>query len=88
MPSDVLSAVAGERYTLIATNPPFHTGRSVDFQVAQAFIQQSWNALEVGGRLLLVANRFIRYERLIEDKFRRVGQLAETDRYHVIEAWK
>ena len=88
LPSDVLSAVAGERYTLIVTNPPFHAGQPVDYQVAQAFIQQSRDALEVGGRLLLVANRFIRYERLIENEFRRVSRLADTSRYHVLEAWK
>jgi 16S rRNA (guanine1207-N2)-methyltransferase len=86
--SDVLSAIADRRYTLILSNPPFHTGHSVDFQVAQAFIQQSWKALEKSGRLLIVANRFIRYDRMMESIFRRVEIIATDGHYHLLSGRK
>jgi len=87
-PSDGLSAVSQQRYTLIATNPPFHTGHPVDYQVAEAFIQQSWEALENGGQLWLVANQFIRYDRLMRKVFGRVKTVIETGRFHVLQAVK
>jgi 16S rRNA (guanine1207-N2)-methyltransferase len=87
-PSDVLSAVRGEHYHLIATNPPFHTGKPVDYQIAKAFIQQSWQALEKSGRFLLVANRFIPYDRLMEQIFNEVRCVAQTGQYHVLLATK
>jgi 16S rRNA (guanine1207-N2)-methyltransferase len=88
LPSDVLSAVIGRTYTLILTNPPFHAGKGVDYQIAAAFIRQSWAALEPGGRLLLVANRFIRYEKMMEGLFSRIEVAAQDNRYHVLAAMK
>lgn len=84
--SDALSAVIGQRYNLIASNPPFHSGKTVDYRMAEAFIQQSREALAPGGRLVLVANRFIRYERLLAAHFSQVQMLAETRSYHVLAA--
>jgi 16S rRNA (guanine1207-N2)-methyltransferase len=86
--SDVLSAVQGRRYEAIFSNPPFHAGRDVDYQIATAFIQQSQDALKKGGRLTLVANQFIRYERLLEQFFRQVRCLGEDGRYQVWHAIK
>ncbi len=87
-PSDVLSAVKERRYSLIATNPPFHSGKTVDYRTTQAFIEQSWQALDRGGRFLLVANRFIRYERPMEKIFRRVEILVQTSRFKVLQGEK
>jgi 16S rRNA (guanine1207-N2)-methyltransferase len=88
LPSDVLGAVAGQTYTRIVTNPPFHAGKGVDYQVALAFIQQSWAALEPGGELSLVANTFIRYEKMMAGLFRQVSVAAEDGRYRVLVALK
>jgi 16S rRNA (guanine1207-N2)-methyltransferase len=88
LPSDVLNAVVGRTYTLILTNPPFHAGKGVDYQIASAFIRQSWAALEPGGRLLLVANRFIRYEKLMDGLFRQIEVAAQDNRYRVLMAIK
>jgi 16S rRNA (guanine1207-N2)-methyltransferase len=87
-PSDVLSAVRDRSYSLIATNPPFHSGKAVDYRVAQAFIEQSWQALEKGGRFLLVANRFIRYDRLMEKLYPRVEVKTQTNLYQVLQGEK
>lgn len=87
-PSDVLQAVADRRYSLIASNPPFHTGRAVDYQAAQTFIIHARHLLEKGGRLVLVANRFIPYDRLMKEVFEKVDLLAETSKYHVLQGRK
>jgi 16S rRNA (guanine1207-N2)-methyltransferase len=84
--SDGLGAVAGGHYDLILSNPPFHAGQAVDYQMAEAFIQQSVGVLNPGGRLIFVANHFIRYERLMAGLFRHVEVLGEDQRYRVILA--
>jgi 16S rRNA (guanine1207-N2)-methyltransferase len=86
LPSDALTAVANERYDLIVTNPPFHTGKAVDYDAAGAFIAGARELLNPRGRLLLVANAFIRYERAMQETFGSVETIAENDRYHVLQA--
>lgn len=88
LPGDVLSAVKGQTYTQVFTNPPFHAGKGVDYQIAAAFIHQSWAALEPGGELLLVANRFIRYESLMEGLFPQINLAAQDNRYRILAAIK
>jgi 16S rRNA (guanine1207-N2)-methyltransferase len=88
LPGDVLDPLAGQTYTRIVTNPPFHAGKGVDYQIAAAFIQQSWAALPPGGELLLVANLFIRYEKLMEGLFSQISLAAQDDRYRVLSAIK
>jgi 16S rRNA (guanine1207-N2)-methyltransferase len=82
--SDVLSAIPERKYDLIISNPPFHTGRDVDYQVAGAFIEQSFGALETGGQLYCVANRFICYEKIMELHFQSVELLVQSPSYHVL----
>jgi 16S rRNA (guanine1207-N2)-methyltransferase len=82
--SDVLSARPNKKFELVLSNPPFHTGRDVDYQVARAFIEQSFGALSRGGRLYVVANRFIRYEKILELYFQQVDLIVQTPRYHIL----
>jgi 16S rRNA (guanine1207-N2)-methyltransferase len=83
-PSDVLDAVSGRRYDLIVSNPPFHEGKEVSYRVANALNAGARHALVPGGRLTLVANRFIPYDRLMQRVFDNVTILAATSRYHVL----
>jgi 16S rRNA (guanine1207-N2)-methyltransferase len=73
-PSDVLSALQGKQYDLILTNPPFHAGKGVDYQIAKAFIEQSHRQLLSNGQFILVANEFIRYDELMIPLFKTVRQ--------------
>jgi 16S rRNA (guanine1207-N2)-methyltransferase len=41
-----------------------------------------------GGRLVIVANAFLRYDRLLREQFTRVRTVAENNRYAVWEAKK
>jgi len=87
-PSDALSAIKDRQYDLVVTNPPFHSGKSVDYDIAQTFIADSWRVLVPGGRLVLVANKFIRYDRQMQSIFDQVEVLAETNKYHVLSGTK
>lgn len=85
---DMLEGTSGESYDHIVSNPPFHGGREVSYSPAEALIRGANAALKAGGRLTLVANRFIRYDRLMKDVFGEVNVLAENNKFHVLEARK
>ncbi len=85
---DLLNPVAANHYDLILSNPPFHTAHDVDYRVTETIIRQSYQSLVPGGQLVVVANRFIPYDRLISGTFGRVTQLAESGRFHVLSGLK
>lgn len=87
-PGDLLNDVLDTKYDLILSNPPFHAGQKVDYQIAIALIRQSFQALNKGGQLVIVANKFIRYDRLIDETFSNITCLAETGKYHVLSGIK
>jgi 16S rRNA (guanine1207-N2)-methyltransferase len=86
LPSDGLCAVVGKTYDLILSNPPFHTGSAVDYSASHAIFAQCKNSLNSSGKLILVANRFIRYDHLLEKLFKSVKILQRTNRYHIVSA--
>lgn len=77
---------AGERFDLIVSNPPFHQGKTVDLAMPQRLIGDAAQHLVPGGRLVIVANAFLPYERLLEERFRVVKELANTRRFKVLLA--
>jgi len=87
LPGDGVVPVEGQLYNLALSNPPFHAGKGVDYRAAQAFIAGARRVLAPGGRLVLVANRFIRYDRLLREVFESVEVLEENSRYHVLAGW-
>jgi 16S rRNA (guanine1207-N2)-methyltransferase len=83
---DGLAGVLGQRFSLIVTNPPFHAGHRVHLEMTAAFVRDTYDALLPGGRLVLVANRFLPYEKWLRDRFDRVEVLAGDSRYQVYAA--
>jgi 16S rRNA (guanine1207-N2)-methyltransferase len=73
-------------YDLILTNPPFHVGKAVDYEVAHAFIGQARRALKDGGQFVLVANQFIRYDQLLRSAFAHVDCVTATRSFRVWRA--
>jgi 16S rRNA (guanine1207-N2)-methyltransferase len=86
--SDSGGAVLGRRFDVVATNPPFHQGLGVDYDVARQFVRDAAHVLKPGGRLVLVANRFIRYEHVAAGLFSNVRTAYEDHRFRVLEAIK
>ncbi|MEN6480415.1 MAG: methyltransferase [Anaerolineales bacterium] len=78
----------GERLDLIVSNPPFHSGHEVNLRITAALIAEAFAALEPRGRLVLVANRFLPYGRLLSEVFGAVETLAADGRYQVLSAAK
>jgi len=85
MPSDGLSDVSG-RYGLVVSNPPFHTGVKTDYSVASEFFSRLRSHLQPGGRLVLVANRFLPYPDLIKTALGNCITLAENKRFCVYQS--
>ena len=85
-PSDGVPEDAARRYDVVATNPPFHIGKSIDYDVTGAFIERARLALKPGGRFFLVSNQFIRYDQLLRSAFEQVECLATTRSYRVWSA--
>ncbi|MCP4540373.1 MAG: methyltransferase [Chloroflexi bacterium] len=77
---------AKHRFDAVITNPPFHQGVGVDYDVACQFVRDAAQALRRGGRLFLVANRFLRYGDLIRETFGNVATAYADNRYHVLTA--
>lgn len=78
--------ISDRRFHTIVTNPPFHSGHRVTTAMTEAFIRDAFDALLPGGRLLLVANRFLPYENPIRQRFGTVQILAADGRYQVFLA--
>jgi len=71
---------------LILCNPPFHLHHVVDEFAGQRLLRQCAQSLRSGGRLLLVANRHLKYAPLLRRQFDRVERLNEDKRFIVWQA--
>jgi 16S rRNA (guanine1207-N2)-methyltransferase len=83
-PADGLAWASEDTYDLLITNPPFHSGKQVDFDVTRAFIEEAPRVLKPGGKLVLVANRFLRYNLQLQSSFGNADILAQNNRFHVL----
>lgn len=72
--SDNLPLGLGEEVLLgafdeVVSNPAFHQGEEVDYTMAQELAVRAGHALKPGGRLWVVANRFLAYHRYLNPVF-------------------
>ena len=70
-------------FTLILSNPPYHT----DFSVAKHFIEVGFNKLSVGGRMVMVTKRLEWYKNKLSSIFGGV-KVQEINGYYVFIAEK
>lgn len=84
---DVTSEPLERTYDLIVMNPPFHrTGHGADPAIGIAMIAAAARGMKKGGRLYLVANSALPYERALSASFPRVEEIAREGGYKVIVA--
>ena len=79
-------SVLDQRFSLVATNPPFHQGGIQTLQIAERFIRDAAQVLTQKGRFYLVANRFLKYEPTLISFFRNVQEVGGNTRYKVLLA--
>jgi len=76
----------GGSYDLIVSNPPFHVSRAADPSLGQAFLVAAARLLTPRGRLFLVANRQLPYERTLDAYFRKREIVVSDSRYKILAA--
>ncbi len=69
MASDGASAAGERRFDVVVTNPPFHLEKGTNLAIPSQFIRDAARVLAPGGRLYLVANRTLPYERWLAEAF-------------------
>ena len=57
------------RASYVLSNPPFHQGSRTDSSMIQGWLASAWDALLPGGRIRLVANVHLPYEKPMSDLF-------------------
>ncbi|WP_198532245.1 16S rRNA (guanine(1207)-N(2))-methyltransferase RsmC [Salinivibrio sp. IB872] len=86
--SDMLSAVSGQQFDAIISNPPFHEGLETHYHATESLLESAPRYLRRRGQLVIVANSFLRYPPLIEKGFGQCDTLAKTRRFAVYHAQK
>lgn len=81
--SDGFSDIDDTGYTLILSNPPYHT----DFSIAKHFIEKGFNRLTIGGKMLMVTKRKDWYKNKLTAIFGGV-QIKEINGYFVFTSEK
>lgn len=82
---DVTGGIGNRRFDLVLSNPPFHQRTDVATGTALQIVREAHAVLRPGGRLLVVANRFLPYDRPIAEVFGAARVVAETSRFYVLE---
>lgn len=67
----------------VVMNPPFHEGKMADSEIGKAFIRTAHKFLRKNGRLYMVANTHLPYEKHLNDIFYKVEKAAEGNGYKV-----
>lgn len=86
--SDIISELKEDSsFDVCLMNPPFHVGKVVRLELPHAFIAGAHKVLKTGGELVLVANRALAYEPLL-NYFAYRETLTETKTFKVLRAIK
>ena len=82
---DGISAVTGP-FHLIASNPPIHAGRTQSLRTVEALAREARRVLAPGGLVMLVAQRRLPVDRLLERTVGDVRTVADRGPFRVWEA--
>lgn len=77
------SPIPNSQYDLVVSNPPIHTGKGQDFRVLADFVDQLPAHLRKSGEVLLVVQRTVPVQRLLQEKFGTVERVTQSPQYSV-----
>ncbi len=83
---DVTGEKLGGIYDTVVMNPPFHKSRAAEPEIGVGMIRAAAAALKPGGRLLMVANRRLPYEKVLAAVFSRHAEIAADGVFKVFSA--
>ncbi|MFT4702461.1 MAG: 16S rRNA (guanine1207-N2)-methyltransferase [Bradymonadia bacterium] len=83
--SNGFSGVEG-RFSYIVCNPPFHDGVDTRYDIGETIARDAPQFLTQGGEFWLVANRFLRFDKWLAERFVEVSQHADDGRFRVYRA--
>ncbi len=86
--SDLYGSIRDRVFDVVLSNPPFHAGQRVERDIADSIVRGAPDVLTTGGELILVANRFLAYDRAIRQTFGAVDRVADDESYHVLRGIK
>ena len=72
----------------VVMNPPFHSGKSTESSLGRQFIATAHMSLKRYGRLFMVANTHLPYERTLDELFHKHHIMAQAHGYKVLYAEK
>jgi len=75
------------QFDIILSNPAFHQDRDVDKSMAASVLSTAPGLLSPNGRLVIVANRFLNYERDMRNYFQKVNRIANNGKFEVLAAY-
>lgn len=85
---DITREPISRRFDGIVMNPPFHTGRKSEPALGEKFIETAAKVLKPKGRLLMVANSGLPYEKTLTAHFARFKELEKRDGFKILFAEK
>ncbi len=83
---DLVTETVDRKYELIVMNPPFHQGHAAEPGLGQAMIKAASSALKREGRMMMVANRGLPYDRMLASHFAEVREIRNEAGFRVIAA--
>ncbi|MHA7879363.1 MAG: methyltransferase [Saccharospirillum sp.] len=86
--SDGMSQVPAQRFDMLITNPPFHTGIRTHYEPSERFFLEADHWLKPGGELWWVANDFLNYQALLGRSFQSVSEVDRGQGFRVYRAIK
>ena len=72
-----------DKFDLIVSNPPFHTGIATDYTIAEAFLSNAKQHLTKVGKLSIVANSFLKYPPILEAQFGSFHTVYKNNKFAV-----
>ena len=76
------------QFDAIISNPPFHQGVKTHYQASENLCRKAYDHLKAQGELWIVANRFLNYAPLIEQRFASCQIKADQNGFKVLYAKK